>query len=254
MMMTMMMKVSVEGDTKEEEEKKKERKKCPICLKGIKEDTTVTSCPSEHSFHPTCIDRWLAISRHGTCPVCRIRMSEYCLSHDDMLALLHVALAFLVIWPRWFVVSQLATTTEKNRVGLEDLIGLYFYGFVCRRLCHRWWPSTVDSPWRYALCRTVTMGIWIAWYLPSERSLVIFLLDIQWRAVLAELAYRRVCAELERLDRIGAFGTFPWSYLLFIFFLPGAALAMMPQHHPPPLERLFAFFPFSYCQWPFSVT
>lgn len=47
---------------------------CAVCMSTIDFGTEVVNLRCGHSFHPTCISRWLA--RNGTCPNCRSRATE----------------------------------------------------------------------------------------------------------------------------------------------------------------------------------
>ncbi|XAR52280.1 hypothetical protein NMG60_11020257 [Bertholletia excelsa] len=48
---------------------------CTVCLSEYHEQDTLRILPScGHSFHATCIDKWL--QQHSTCPVCRIWLRE----------------------------------------------------------------------------------------------------------------------------------------------------------------------------------
>lgn len=49
---------------------------CTVCLAEYREEDTLRILPyCGHSFHATCIDRWL--HQHSTCPVCRISLREF---------------------------------------------------------------------------------------------------------------------------------------------------------------------------------
>ena len=47
---------------------------CAICLEDFVEGemTSILACDASHTFHPTCIDKWL--QAQNTCPVCRTMM------------------------------------------------------------------------------------------------------------------------------------------------------------------------------------
>ena len=56
---------------------------CAICLESIEEGQKTKSCHSDsnhpHTFHETCIDQWLELSKRNECPLCR----ETCLPDDE---------------------------------------------------------------------------------------------------------------------------------------------------------------------------
>lgn len=49
---------------------------CSICLEDFVEEemTSVLACSASHTFHPSCIDKWL--ESQNTCPVCRTFMMD----------------------------------------------------------------------------------------------------------------------------------------------------------------------------------
>lgn len=48
---------------------------CTVCLAEYRKDDILRILPyCSHSFHSTCIDKWL--QQHSTCPVCRISLRE----------------------------------------------------------------------------------------------------------------------------------------------------------------------------------
>ena len=49
---------------------------CSICLEDFVEEemTSVLACSASHTFHPSCIDKWL--ESQNTCPVCRTFMTD----------------------------------------------------------------------------------------------------------------------------------------------------------------------------------
>lgn len=212
-----------------------EVERCPICLSLLEDENkekgaAVKECPNGHAFHARCLDRWLDVSRDGTCPSCRTAIIIITKPATRPFFFLHVALAFLMIWPRWFLLSRL------ERYSIWDLFGLCLYGFVSRRIWHRRWPDTIHSVWRCALCRTLTMIPWIYWNC-SGHCPVLMMIDLQWRCMLAEVAYRRVCRKLDRLERRGEFCPLPWPVLFFCLGA-GGIIATLPFLHPPSIEYL----------------
>ncbi|WOL16365.1 hypothetical protein Cni_G25152 [Canna indica] len=44
---------------------------CVVCLSGIEEGEEIRELRCRHLFHRRCLDRWLALRRPATCPLCR---------------------------------------------------------------------------------------------------------------------------------------------------------------------------------------
>lgn len=44
---------------------------CSICLENFSLGVPIKQLVCQHFFHPDCIDQWLHISRHTSCPLCR---------------------------------------------------------------------------------------------------------------------------------------------------------------------------------------
>lgn len=54
----------------------KEDAQCIVCLADYREEDILRILPyCAHSFHASCIDRWL--QHHSTCPVCRISLRDF---------------------------------------------------------------------------------------------------------------------------------------------------------------------------------
>lgn len=47
---------------------------CPICLDVYVEDDMVITLICNHTYHPTCIERWKTVATHRVCPLCRTPM------------------------------------------------------------------------------------------------------------------------------------------------------------------------------------
>ena len=45
-----------------------EAQECPICLSHASNPVAL-ACG--HAFHSSCVERWLSLSAHATCPICR---------------------------------------------------------------------------------------------------------------------------------------------------------------------------------------
>ncbi|XP_019179277.1 PREDICTED: probable E3 ubiquitin-protein ligase RHY1A [Ipomoea nil] len=51
---------------------------CSICLEEFSAGVNVRPLPCSHSFHHSCIAKWL--EKHATCPLCRIHITQPCSS------------------------------------------------------------------------------------------------------------------------------------------------------------------------------
>jgi hypothetical protein len=53
-----------------------EEEDCPICFESLKgvTKTSVTSTTCKHSFHKSCLNKWL--DKHDSCPCCRTKLKE----------------------------------------------------------------------------------------------------------------------------------------------------------------------------------
>lgn len=48
-----------------------EQVECSVCLCMVEEGEEIRELKCHHLFHKYCLDRWLAVDRHHTCPLCR---------------------------------------------------------------------------------------------------------------------------------------------------------------------------------------
>lgn len=58
--------------------KKTNNMECCICLSEFKEQEKVKVLPQcEHAYHSHCVDTWLRLTSHPTCPLCRASLHNF---------------------------------------------------------------------------------------------------------------------------------------------------------------------------------
>jgi len=50
---------------------------CSICLNKYEEGKFKRELPCKHTFHKSCIDKWLKKDKHMTCPLCKTKYDNY---------------------------------------------------------------------------------------------------------------------------------------------------------------------------------
>jgi hypothetical protein len=49
-----------------------------FCMKVYDDNDSVRILPCKHSFHTSCIDKWLLFNNIPTCPTCRVNILSFC--------------------------------------------------------------------------------------------------------------------------------------------------------------------------------
>ncbi len=114
---------------------------CPICLEPMEDlnEQKITLC--EHTFHASCIDRWL--SNHNTCPVCRTILFEQQIRTDHQTYLFRCLNWGLCPVPEFRQSRNVRMTSSAFFL----LLGVYLmYSFVTS---YSSFSNLFKNPWAY---------------------------------------------------------------------------------------------------------